>query len=163
MKFQSPKITSLILVCTILNSNSTVLGQQTNLPVSTQCQEALDRTKNKLKQAKAWSWQETVNNQRVPSEFYMDKTHRSDNPWKASRDMIMGIVLGEPGLDNVENSPQFMKNIAQDIIDSCSNIVLVYFQLGYEWGEDFGLMPDRTIKQFECFNSDILWGYTGCL
>lgn len=111
-----------------------------------QCQAALDRTKTKLQEANAWSWQLGANGVPHNSRFEIGKTN---HPAHRQRQYIE-IVLGEPGLINVGNSPIFMKNIAQEIIGSCVGIISVLFQQGYEWGDEFRLMPDGNVKKAEC-------------
>ncbi|OCY13900.1 MAG: hypothetical protein BEV12_05465, partial [Microcystis aeruginosa CACIAM 03] len=116
------------------------------LPVSAKCQASLDRTQAKLKKAKAWSWQLNFSGGKVPSEFRIWTLNSSNeyiyngknNPWKATRNKIVNITVGEPGLNNVGNSPKFMESISQDIILSCSDVVLIKFWLGYEWGAEVG-------------------------
>ena len=150
------------------------------LPVSAKCQASLDRTQAKLKKAKAWSWQLTVNGGKAPSEFSIETLNSSNestwiqyngrnNPWKATRNKIVQITVGEPGLNNVGNSPKFMESISQDIIFSCSDVVLIKFWLAYYWGPEVGLLQDGNVRVFKCLSEDnrnygegFPWGYDDC-
>jgi len=38
-----------------------------------------------------------------------------------------------------------MESISQDIILSCSDVVLIKFWLGYEWGPEVGLLQDGNV------------------
>lgn len=150
------------------------------LPVSAKCQASLDRTQAKLKKAKAWSWQQDANGGKAPSEFSIKPLNSPhdlmyngrNNPWKATRNKIVHIIVGEPGLNNVGNSPKFMESISQDIILSCSDVVLIKFWLVYRLGVEVGLLQDGNVRVFECLSPDhrgyynpgegFPWGYDDC-
>ena len=76
----------------------------------------------------------------------------------------------ETGINNVVNSPQFMKNISQDIISKCSSIGAVTFTstIAPTCSIAFGLMRDKKVKLFDIVmidpNQDISlkWGQTFC-
>jgi hypothetical protein len=72
----------------------------------------------------------------------------------------------ETGIKNLENSPQFMKNISQDIISKCGSVSAVTFGsvLAPGCGMTFGLMDDGKIKAFEDVDvpRPLKWGETFC-
>ncbi len=147
------------------------------LPVSAKCQASLDRTQAKLKKVKAWSWQQNANGGKTPSGFSIESLNSSNesiyngknNPWKATRNKVVHITVGEPGLNNVGSSPKLMESISQDIIFSCSDVVLIKFWLGYEWGTEVGLLQDGNVRVFKCLSQNYTtwsenypWGYDDC-
>lgn len=85
--------------------------------------------------------------------FYLTGTKRKGN-------------IVETGIKNLENSPQFMKNISQDIISKCGSVSAVTFGsvLAPGCGMTFGLMDDGTIKAFEDVDvpRPLKWGETFC-
>ncbi|MBD2138356.1 hypothetical protein H6F32_12300 [Anabaena sp. FACHB-1237] len=85
--------------------------------------------------------------------FYLTGTKRKGN-------------IVETGIKKLENSPQFMKNISQDIISKCGSVGAVTFGtvLAPGCGITFGLMPNGKIKAFEDVdvNRPLKWGETFC-
>ena len=75
-------------------------------------------------------------------------------------------LLVRTGINKIENSKQFMKNISQDIISKCSSIGAVTFGsiLAPGCGFTFGLMPNGKLKIFEFVDPGkrLRWGETHC-
>jgi hypothetical protein len=64
---------------------------------------------------------------------------------------VKEVEILETGIKKVENSPQFMKNISQDIISKCNSISAVSFGsfLAPGCGITFGVMPNGKVKIFD--------------
>jgi hypothetical protein len=91
----------------------------------------------------------------------------SDHP--DDRPQIVQFRLDGKAADSVMESPVFQKAIALKIINSCGSVGAVIFERDRtDWSTTFGLMPNGTIKQFECVDPDpernkISWGQQVCL
>ena len=74
----------------------------------------------------------------------------------------------EVGIKKVENSPQFLKFISQDIINKCNSVSSVSFGnvLSPGCGRIFGLMPDGTVNEFQDVDvssgRQLKWGESFC-
>jgi hypothetical protein len=85
------------------------------------------------------------------------------------RPQIVRIRLDGKAADEVMNSPVFQKAIASEIINSCGSVGAVNFQRNQtDWSSTFGLMPNGTIKQFECVEpgpgrNRVSWGQESCV
>jgi hypothetical protein len=72
------------------------------------------------------------------------------------------------GANSIMSSPKFMQIIATRIIKNCNSVGLVSFALHEtDYIILFGLMKDKTIKNFECLEAGgtkkVHWGYAVCL
>lgn len=87
----------------------------------------------------------------------------------SGRSLFVGIVLDGNAADSVMLSPVLQKAISSEIISSCGSVGAVTFgRYRTDWSSTFGLMPNGTIKQFECVDPDpdrdkLSWGQLVCL
>jgi hypothetical protein len=90
-----------------------------------------------------------------------------DHPVK--RPQIVQIRLNGKEAESMMRSPVFQKAIASEIINSCGSVGAVIFAIAQtDWASTFGLMPDGSIKKFQCVTPDrernkLSWGQTVCL
>ncbi len=167
----------IFIVSTLLHAELSFssIASEPQLPITANCQVSLNRTQHKLAKSKAWSWQQNARGGKTPSGFKVDSlsslalsANESKNPWKETRNKVIQIVVGEPGLNSLGNSPKLMESIATDVIQSCLDVVLVKFWLGYEWGPEVGLLGNGSVRVFECvnrqprFRDDYPWGMDDC-
>lgn len=167
----------IFIVSTLLHAELSFssIASEPQHPITANCQASLNRTQHKLEKSKAWSWQQNAREGKTPSGFKLDSlsslalsANESKNPWKATRNKVVQIVVGEPGLNSLGNSPKLMESIATDVIQSCLDVVLVKFWLGYEWGPEVGLLSNGSVRVFECISRlprlkvDYPWGMDDC-
>jgi hypothetical protein len=85
------------------------------------------------------------------------------------RPKIVHISLDGKAASSVMESPVLQKAISSEIISSCGSVGAVTFgRYRTDWSSTFGLMPNGTIKQFECVDPDpdrdkLSWGQLVCL
>jgi hypothetical protein len=95
--------------------------------------------------------------------FYLNGTKRKVRILKPG---VKDVEIVETGIKKVENSPQFMKNISQDIISKCNSISAVTFGsfLAPGCGITFGVMPNGKVKIFDPVDSgrSLRWGESYC-
>jgi hypothetical protein len=69
------------------------------------------------------------------------------------RSLFVKIIVDGNAADSVMSSPVFQKAIASEIIKSCGSVGAVTFgRQATDWTITFGIMPDGTIKGFECID-----------
>jgi hypothetical protein len=87
----------------------------------------------------------------------------------SGRSLFVRIVLDGNAADSVMLSPVLQKAISSEIISSCGSVGAVTFgRYRTDWSSTFGLMPNGTIKQFECVDPDpdrdkLSWGQQVCV
>jgi hypothetical protein len=83
------------------------------------------------------------------------------------RPLFVTIIVDGNAADSVMSSPVFQKTITSEIIKSCGSVGAVTFgRQRTDWSITFGIMPDGTIKGFECIDpegSNPLWGQQICV
>ncbi|MFK0735602.1 MAG: hypothetical protein ACFKPT_05050 [Gloeotrichia echinulata GP01] len=78
-----------------------------------------------------------------------------------------GLIV-EAGIKKIENSPQFIKGISQEIINNCSSVSSVSFGsvLAPGCSITFGLMSDGAVKAFQDVDASdgrqLKWGESFC-
>jgi hypothetical protein len=89
----------------------------------------------------------------------------ADNGYPPNRPVMLQLVIGGSAGSSIMSSPQFMRSISIDIINSCSDVSAVEFGLnGTGWSNVFGLTGE-TVEQFKCYDAGTPrpgWGYQVC-
>jgi hypothetical protein len=163
IKFSSLTPILLFALVNITTLPTTVKAQDSNV----ECKKAVANAKNRL--------------QKVPNVLVEqvwtrnNKENYSDFPQGRPIEYIFYLTgskhngrMIEVGIKKVENSPQFLKFISQDIINKCNSVSSVSFGnvLSPGCGRIFGLMPDGTVNEFQDVDvssgRQLKWGESFC-
>jgi len=89
----------------------------------------------------------------------------ADNGYPPNRPVMLQFTIGGSAGSSIMNSPEFMRSISTDIIDDCSDVSAVAFNLNQtDWTEVFGLIEGK-VEKFKCYSPGTPypgWGYQGC-
>ena len=155
-------VTAILLFALVnITTLSTTVKAQDSI---VECKKAVANAKNRLK--------------KIPNvlikEVYRKKIDYSDAPNGRPIEYVFYLTppirngrIVETGINQLANSPQFMKNISQNIISKCSSVSVVSFGSTEApgCGISFGLMHDSTVKQFKYVDPGerpLQWGETSC-
>lgn len=159
------RVTAILLfaLVNIITLPTTVKAQGSNVD----CKKAVANAKSRLRKIPNVLIEDTytknINQDQVYSDF--PKERPIEYIFYLTGPKRKGRIV-ETGIKKLGNSPQFMKNISQDIISKCGSVGAVTFGtvLAPGCGMTFGLMDDGTIKAFEDVdvNRTLKWGETYC-
>lgn len=152
---------SLFALVNITTLPTTVKAQDSNV----ECKKAVANAKSRLRKIPNVLIENTYT--RNLKQFYSDfpKERPIEYIFYLTGPRRRGNIVAT-GIKKVENSPQFMENISQDIISKCSSIGAVTFGsiLAPACAITIGVMPDGKLKIFEWVDPEkrLRWGETSC-
>jgi len=173
MQSKFSQLTTILLFCllNITTLPTTVKAQGSNV----ECQKTVANAKSRLQKIPDLLIEEvfTKNINELYSDFPQGRPMKYifylTGPKRKVRILKPGVKeveILETGIKKVENSPQFMKNISQDIISKCNSISAVSFGsfLAPGCGITFGVMPNGKVKIFDSVDSgrSLRWGESSC-
>jgi hypothetical protein len=142
-KFSSVTAILLFALVNITTLPTTIKAQGSNV----ECKKAVANAKSRLRKIPNVLIEDTYT--KNLNELYSDfpKGRRIGYVFYLTPPIRNGRIVGT-GINQLANSPQFMKNISQNIISKCSSVSVVSFGSTEApgCGISFGLMHDSTVN-----------------
>jgi hypothetical protein len=127
---------------------------------NSKCDAAIQATSKQIE--KGW---EVV----IRTRVHITSALLGDATYLANRPLGYTISLGGIAASGIMNSPQLMHSISSDIINACSSVSSVSFNVSEtDWTAIYGLFEQGQVKRFQCVKdlkptNKIHWGYIYCL
>jgi hypothetical protein len=142
-------LSSIALTPVASQSVATTIAQGSSL---NQCNTTLRAVKSRIKTGRDTS---------------VDSIRRlsADNGYPRNRPVMLQLRIGGSAGSSIMSSPQFMRSISTGIINSCSDVSAVQFNLNQTgWTDVFGLIGEK-VENFKCYDAGTPypgWGYQVC-